>query len=948
MDEKQNQVADNPVSTTDQAPRDRATEAPTAEAEGVGAAAAEDTTTTTSHASSAASTSDEQDNRQQDKGQNDQEDHTLAESAVDAATAIGTAALGAASRIFGLGGSKRESANSENPAQTQSAADTVDASADTSSADTSEDRVSERSALLEDSTDDTPSRDASEGDDTGDAARVGAAATSEVQETSTETSAEGENRDLSGEDVGSASTEMQEAPEASNEASGAEVTEATEAPQEASQETGDDEARVQTLASSTESPEASSDTASSGSFTASSTDAAEMSTGTSTEAPAEAPTETMTMEDVMAASDDQLARKPIHRGMITTGTVIMLSQEGVVTDVNAKIEGIIPYNQLFEFDANAEEAAKYFKPGDEIQVYVIRADIPNNTITLSKKRADQERAWTLLQDIFEKELPVEVEVVEKVRGGLVANLGVRAFLPASQIDVRRVNDLTPYVDTRIRVKIIELNRKRNRVIISRRAIIEQELAGLKEETLKRLEPGAKLEGEVVEITDFGAFVNLGGIDGLVHRSEITHGRFNHPREVVKVGQKVRVEVLDMDLERERINLSMKKLVSNPWENVLANYSIGQKIEGKVTNLTPFGAFVEIEPGLEGLIHVSEMSWTKRVRHPKEVLSEGEDVEAMILKIDTSQERISLGLRQTQPDPWSSLPDRFPPGTEITGPITGITDFGVFMEIEEGIEGLVHISELAHEHIDDITQHFNKGDEITAVILNIDPIEQRASLSRKRLMPYTAGEFEAAGAPMGAPASRGGGRKGRRGGRRSQGIDYDYSYAASDTGTKATTKLGDVYADLFAQFGLTDKGGDSSGGETNNTDADTDTASAQASTQVSEASADPATTPQRAPQTEHATAEVAEQVEPSEEELKAQVPADQAGNEETPEPQAQTADEDEVDPENAIDAAEAAALLTAAFREGRKPAPRQEERQEERQEKQQEEQEEQDRVETSEA
>ena len=749
---------------------------------------------------------------------------------------------------------------------------------------------------------------AEEGAENADAERVGAAPSSDPAETPTESAEANEAGDeVSAADVGAAPTqEQREAPEASAETATATETR-TETREESTEEGAETaEPRAQTPASAVQTP------------TASSAETAEADDVT-TEA-ADTAMETMTMEDVMAASDEQLARKPIHRGMITTGTVIMLSQEGIVTDVNAKIEGVIPYNQLFEFDANAEEAAKYFKPGDEIQVYVIRADIPNNTITLSKKRADQERAWTLLQDIFEKELPVEVEVVEKVRGGLVANLGVRAFLPASQIDVRRVNDLTPYVDTRIRVKIIELNRKRNRVIISRRAIIEQELAGLKEETLKRLEPGAKLEGEVVEITDFGAFVNLGGIDGLVHRSEITHGRFNHPREVVKVGQKVRVEVLDMDLERERINLSMKKLVSNPWESVLANYNIGQKIGGKVTNLTPFGAFVEIEPGLEGLIHVSEMSWTKRVRHPKEVLSEGEDVEAMILKIDTSQERISLGLRQTQPDPWSSLPDRFPPGTEITGPITGITDFGVFMEIEEGIEGLVHISELAHEHIDDVTQHFNKGDEVTAVILNIDPIEQRASLSRKRLMPYTAGEFEAAGAPMGAPASRGGGRKGRRGGRRSQGIDYDYSYAASDTGTKATTKLGDVYADLFAQFGLTDKGG-----ETSDTNADTDTASAQASTQVSEASADPATTPQRAPQGEHATAEVAEQVEPSEEELKAQVPAAQE-TETAPQPQAQTSTssaEDEVDPENAIDAAEAAALLTAAFREGRKPVQRQE-------------------------
>ena len=868
MDEKQNQAADTPVATTDQAPTESSREAPPAEAEGVGAAAAEDTTSQTD---SETDTSSRQESSRQE--------NTAVGSAVGAAAAIGAAAFGAASRIFG--GAGRDAAREGEPGNTEnSAAGDVTEGA--------------RNA-------------AEEGAENADAERVGAAPSSDPAETPTESAGADEAGDaLSAEDIGAPTQEQREAPEASAETATATETR-TETREESTEEGAETaEPRAQTPASAVQTP------------TASSAETAEADDVT-TEA-ADTAMETMTMEDVMAASDEQLARKPIHRGMITTGTVIMLSQEGIVTDVNAKIEGVIPYNQLFEFDANAEEAAKYFKPGDEIQVYVIRADIPNNTITLSKKRADQERAWNLLQDIFEKELPVEVEVVEKVRGGLVANLGVRAFLPASQIDVRRVNDLTPYVDTRIRVKIIELNRKRNRVIISRRAIIEQELAGLKEETLKRLEPGAKLEGEVVEITDFGAFVNLGGIDGLVHRSEITHGRFNHPREVVKVGQKVRVEVLDMDLERERINLSMKKLVSNPWKSVLANYNIGQKIGGKVTNLTPFGAFVEIEPGLEGLIHVSEMSWTKRVRHPKEVLSEGEDVEAMILKIDTSQERISLGLRQTQPDPWSSLPDRFPPGTEITGPITGITDFGVFMEIEEGIEGLVHISELAHEHIDDVTQHFNKGDEVTAVILNIDPIEQRASLSRKRLLPYTAGEFEAAGAPMGAPASRGGGRKGRRGGRRSQGIDYDYSYAASDTGTKATTKLGDVYADLFAQFGLTDKGG-----ETNDTNADTDTASAQASTQVTEASADPATTPQKTPQDAHATAEVAEQVEPSEEELKAQGPAAQE-TETAPQSQAQTSTssaEDEVDPENAIDAAEAAALLTAAFREGRKPVQRQE-------------------------
>ena len=614
--------------------------------------------------------------------------------------------------------------------------------------------------------------------------------------------------------------------------------------------------------------------------------------------------ENMTMEDVLAASDEQLARKPIHRGMIVTGSVIMLSQEGVVVDVAAKIEGLLPYNQLFEFETDAAKAAQYFKPGDEIQVYVIRADIPNNIIILSKKRADQERAWTLLQDIYDQKLPVEVEIVDKVRGGLVANLGVRAFLPASQVDIRRVNDLEPYVGNRLKVKIIELNRKRNRVIVSRRAILEEELAGVKEETLKKLEPGLQTEGEVVEITDFGAFVNLGGVDGLVHRSELSHGRFNHPREVVKLGQKVKVEVLDMDLERERINLSMKKLASDPWEDVLLNYTIGQRVEGKVTNLTPFGAFVEIEPGLEGLIHVSEMSWTKRIRHPKEILEEGEDLEAMVLKIDSDQQRISLGLRQTQPDPWSSLPDRYPPGTEITGPITGITDFGVFMEIEEGIEGLVHISELAHEHIEQIEEHFSRGDEVTAVILNIDPVEQRASLSRKRLLPFTAGAGDAMA--TGAPASRSSGRKGRRGGRRSQVIDYDYSYAASDSSGKATTKIGDVYADLFAQFGLTETSKEDEAKADASESAETQPQTANTTETGSDAEAGTATA-------EADTA--AESTTADEQDTEAPVQADA-----TAQPTQASADEDDdVDPENAIDAAEAAALLTAAFREGKRPA-----------------------------
>jgi len=572
--------------------------------------------------------------------------------------------------------------------------------------------------------------------------------------------------------------------------------------------------------------------------------------------------EDMTMEDVMAASDKQMGKPPVHRGKIITGTIIMLSNDGLIVDVGAKIEGLLPYGQLAEGEITKEIAAKDYKSGDSIVAYVVRADIPNGIIVLSKKRADQEKTWNLLKNFYEKQLPLEVDIIEKVKGGLVANMGVRAFLPASQVSIRRSTDLTPFVGKRLKVRIIELNRKRNRVIVSHRAVLEEELADIKAETLKKLEPGAQLDGEVVEITDFGVFVNLGGIDGLVHRSELTHGRFNHPREVVKVGDPLRVEVVDMDLERERINLSVKKLIADPWENALVNYTVGQKISGKVTNLTPFGAFVEIEPGLEGLIHVSEMSWTKRIRHPKEAVKENDEVEAMILKIDPEQKRISLGLRQTQPDPWSSLPDRFPPGAEVTGKITGLTDFGVFIEIEEGIEGLIHISELSHEHIDAIADEFKNGDELTAVILNIDPVEQRASLSRKRLIPYTPAPGEKDKYTQDKNKS---GRKGRRGGRRSKGIDYDYSYASSDSG-KAAPKLGDVYADLFAQFGLAEG-------------------------------------------VKEDTKETKKAVKPK---------AKKAATKKAEKTEAKKEEEVHIDPENAIDAAEAAALLTAAFSKGKKP------------------------------
>ncbi len=526
----------------------------------------------------------------------------------------------------------------------------------------------------------------------------------------------------------------------------------------------------------------------------------------------------MTMEDVLA-SENLPGMREVTRGDVMNGTVVFVGNDGVAVDIGAKIEGVIPFNQIGDEPISHEEAQAMFKPGDTVEVYVVRSDVPNGQIVLSKKRAEQDKGWRVLADMQERDEAFSVDIIEKVRGGLVAQIdGIRAFLPASQVDTRRVNDLDPYVGKPLDVKLIELNRKRNRVIISHRAIMEASKAQAREATIGQLEPGATFEGEVVEITDFGVFVNLGGIDGLVHRSELTYGRFNHPREVVKVGDKVQVQVIDIDPTKERINLSMKALTTDPWEGAVEKYTVGQKVIGKITNLTNFGAFVEIEAGLEGLVHVSEMSWTKRVRHPNEVLKEGDEVEALILRIDQKDRRISLGLRQTTDDPWSSLPDRFPPGTPVKGKVTGLTDFGVFMEIEEGIEGLIHISELDLNRVNNPADLFKKGDDIEAVILNIDPVEQRASLSRRRALgggpAVTPGG--AGGARGGDYVSQGGGtrsdsrmgtgggaaRSGGRGGRRGGGVDYDYSYAAKDASAgKISTKLGDVYADLFAQFGL---------------------------------------------------------------------------------------------------------------------------------------------------
>lgn len=529
------------------------------------------------------------------------------------------------------------------------------------------------------------------------------------------------------------------------------------------------------------------------------------------------------MEQALQDAEARL-EKTVQRGQIVTGTVVFVTNDGVMVDIGARTEAIIPLNQLTEENLPEEELKNLLKPGDTVTAYVVRADLENGQVVLSKKRAEADQSWIKIQSLYEQGEPVMVQVKEKVKGGLVATIeGIRAFLPASQVDLKRTPDLDEYVGQSFLVKIIELNRKKGRVILSRRTVLEAEQKAARSQILASLKEGDIVEGQVVEVTEFGVFVALGGVDGLVHRSEITWGRFNHPKDVVQKGQTVKAKVLSVDTERERVNLSMKALSEDPWLTVSEKHPIGSKLIGKVVGLTQFGAFVEVEPGLEGLIHISELSWTKRPKHPSEILKEGQEVEAQVLRIDPVERRLSLGLKQTQPDPWKSLPDRYPPGTPVKGKVTGLTDFGVFVEIEPGIEGLIHVSELAYERVEKPSELFKKGDEVEVAILQIDPVEQRISLSRKRLLapPHQA---------VGIPSSEGKeARKGRREGKegerpkrkgkgggaregRSRDHDYDYStgggaaaYTNYDpsvaTASNTNVKLGDVFGDLLNQLTL---------------------------------------------------------------------------------------------------------------------------------------------------
>jgi small subunit ribosomal protein S1 len=420
--------------------------------------------------------------------------------------------------------------------------------------------------------------------------------------------------------------------------------------------------------------------------------------------------------------------KSPKQGEVVTGRVVLIGRDVVTVDIGYKSEGHIPLREFVSRDGHIA-----VQEGDDIDVYFEATDTESGDIVLSRQKAEQFKVWREIEQAFEREGAVEGTIVGKVKGGLKVDIGVSAFLPGSHADIRPTRNLDRYIGQHGRFAILKFNRSRGNVVVSRRAVLERERTALKSETLKVLEEGVILEGTVKNITDYGAFVDLGGIDGLLHVTDMSWGRVGHPSELVNVGDHVKVVVLKYDPERERVSLGMKQIIPDPWTTIAERLPLNPRIKGKVVNLADYGAFVELEPGVEGLIHVSEMSWTKRVTHPSKVLEVGQEVEVQVLDIDPANRRISLGLKQTEPNPWEMVRVNHPAGSMIKGKIKSITDFGLFVEVEENIDGLVHVSDLHWtKKVRHPSELYKKGEEVEAVVLGIDVDNERISLGIKQL------------------------------------------------------------------------------------------------------------------------------------------------------------------------------------------------------------------------
>jgi small subunit ribosomal protein S1 len=444
------------------------------------------------------------------------------------------------------------------------------------------------------------------------------------------------------------------------------------------------------------------------------------------------------MSTVSPSSDQQLDRaalaalyeetfKNLEEGTITEGRVVAVTKDKVVVDIGYKSEGMIPNDQF------STEELQNIKVGDRLQVYIEECEDADGNLVLSKEKADKMKIWEELEKLFNDGKSIDGKIVARIKGGMMVDIGVKAFLPGSQIDLHPVRDLDGLVGRTFPLKIIKINHRRGNVVVSRRVLLEETRDSKRKTTLSTLKEGQLIHGVVKNITDYGAFIDLGGIDGLLHITDMSWGRVGHPSEMFNIGDKAEVSVLKYDRETGRISLGLKQKSADPWTGVASKYAIGTRVRGRVVSLTDYGAFIELEPGVEGLVHVSVMSWTHEVRHPSRVVSIGDQVEAAVLNVDPASRKISLGMKQTAPNPWDMVEGTYAIGTRIEGKVKSLTDFGAFVGLEEGIDGLIHISDMSWtKHIKHPSELFKKGQKVEAVVLRIDKEKERLSLGYKQL------------------------------------------------------------------------------------------------------------------------------------------------------------------------------------------------------------------------
>ena len=430
--------------------------------------------------------------------------------------------------------------------------------------------------------------------------------------------------------------------------------------------------------------------------------------------------ESYTLETEPAPSEDNVFK----------GSVIKITSTHVVVDIGFKSEGLVPIAEVTDADGNVK-----FKAGDDIEVMVQRGQNEEGAVLLSHERAQRVRVWDEIDQAHHAKTPVKGRIVERVKGGVSVDIGVKAFMPGSQVDIHPVRNLDAMKGQEIEVRVIKLNKKRGNIVVSRKVILEEENASKRGKTLETLHEDAVMTGTVKNLTDYGAFVDLGGIDGLLHITDMSWGRLTHPRDLVHVGDQIQVKVLKFDPDKLRVSLGFKQLTPDPWLDAAERYPIGARVRGRILSVTDYGAFVELEQGIEGLVHVSEMSWSKRMKHPSKMLRMSEETECVVLNVNTVERRISLGLKQLEINPWESLHEKYPINSTVEGRVRNLTDFGAFIEIEDGIDGLVHVSNLSWtRRIKHPSEVLKKGEKVKALVLGIEPEQRRLSLGVKQLQP----------------------------------------------------------------------------------------------------------------------------------------------------------------------------------------------------------------------